>query len=177
MQSGKQYQAGTQKERELTGMAYADIEFYKIKYCGNVVPDEFLEKYLEKASDRIDEITFDRLVDGFPDNKRAQTKVKKAVCEVADCLYQIDEVKKVSMATMGTVTREDGTMIGKMVSSISSGAESISYVTGTPNNSDSIYFRASIDKKMEDLLIGQIASNYLSYTTDKNGIYLLYSGI
>ena len=96
-------------------MAYADTEFYKTKYYGDTVPDKSLEKYLEKASDRIDNITFDRLVDGLPDNERAQTKVKKAVCAVADCLYQIDEVKKASMATVGTVTREDGTMTGKMV--------------------------------------------------------------
>lgn len=107
-------------------MAYADTEFYKTKYYGDTVPDKSLEKYLEKASDRIDNITFDRLVDGLPDNERAQTKVKKAVCAVADCLYQIDEVKKASMATVGTVTREDGTMTGKMVSSVSSGSESIS---------------------------------------------------
>ena len=67
--------------------------------------NESLERYLEKASDRIDMITFDRLVDGLPDDERAQTKVKKAVCAVADCLYQIDEVKKASMATVGTVAK------------------------------------------------------------------------
>lgn len=158
-------------------MAYADIEFYKIKYCGNVVPDEFLEKYLEKASDRIDEITFDRLVDGFPDNKRAQTKVKKAVCEVANYLYQIDEVKKVSMATMGTVTREDGTMTGKMVSSISSGAESISYVTGTTGGGSDIYSQAAMDKKVENVLLRQVATEYLAGVVDNKGVFLLYAGI
>lgn len=158
-------------------MAYADIEFYKIKYCGNVVPDEFLEKYLEKASDRIDEITFDRLVDGFPDNKRAQTKVKKAVCEVADYLYQIDEVKKVSMATMGTVTRADGTMTGKMVSSISSGAESISYVTGTTGGIFDIYSQAAMDEEVEKVRLRQVATKYLAGVVDNKGVYLFYAGL
>lgn len=158
-------------------MAYADIEFYKIKYCGNVVPDEFLEKYLEKASDRIDEITFDRLVDGFPDNKRAQTKVKKAVCEVADYLYQIDEVKKVSMATMGTVTRADGTMTGKMVSSISSGAESISYVTGTTGGIFDIYSQAAMDEEVEKVRLQQVATKYLAGVVDNKGVYLFYAGL
>lgn len=158
-------------------MAYADIEFYKIKYCGNVVPDEFLEKYLEKASDRIDEITFDRLVDGFPDNKRAQTKVKKAVCEVADYLYQIDEVKKVSMATMGTVTRADGTMTGKMVSSISSGAESISYVTGTTGGIFDIYSQAAMDEEVEKVRLQQVAKKYLAGVVDNKGVYLFYAGL
>ena len=158
-------------------MTNADIEFYKIKYCGNVVPDEFLEKYLEKASDRIDEITFDRLVDGFPDNKRAQTKVKKAVCEVADYLYQIDEVKKVSMATMGTVTRADGTMTGKMVSSISSGAESISYVTGTTGGIFDIYSQAAMDEEVEKVRLRQVATKYLAGVVDNKGVFLLYAGI
>ena len=156
-------------------MAYADTEFYKTKYYGDTVSDESLEKYLEKASDRID--TFDRLVDGLPDNERAQTKVKKAVCAVADCLYQIDEVKKASMATVGTVTREDGTMTGKMVSSVSSGAESISYVTGTSGNNSDIYSQAAMDKKVENVLLRQVATDYLAGVVDNKGVCLLYAGV
>lgn len=158
-------------------MAYADIVFYKTKYYGDTVPDESLERYLEKASDRIDEITFDRLVDGFPDNKRAQTKVKKAVCEVADYLYQIDEVKKVSMDTMGTVTRADGTMTGKMVSSISSGAESISYVTGTTGGIFDIYSQAAMDEEVEKVRLQQVAKKYLAGVVDNKGVYLFYAGL
>lgn len=158
-------------------MAYTDIEFYKTKYYGDIVPDESIEKYLEKASDRIDMITFDRLVDGFPDDERAQTKVKKAVCAVADCLYQIDEVKKASMATVGTVTREDGTMTGKMVSSVSSGAESISYITGTTGSGSDIYSQAAMDKKVENVLLRQVATEYLANVGDKKGINLLSARI
>lgn len=158
-------------------MAYTDIEFYKTKYCSDTVPDESLEKYLEKASDRIDAITFDRLVDGFPDNKRAQIKIKKAVCAVADCLYQIDEAKKASMATVGTVTREDGTMTGKMVSSVSSGSESISYVTGTAGSISDIYSQAAMDKKVENVLLRQVATEYLAGVVDNKGVCLLYAGL
>ncbi len=158
-------------------MAYTDIEFYKTKYYGDTVPDESIEKYLEKASDRIDMITFDRLVDGFPDDERAQTKVKKAVCAVADCLYQIDEVKKASMATVGTVTREDGTMTGKMVSSVSSGSESISYITGTTGSGSDIYSQAAMDKKVENVLLRQVATEYLANVGDKKGINLLSARI
>ncbi len=158
-------------------MAYTNMEFYKTKYYGDTVPDESLERYLEKASDRIDMITFDRLVDGLPDDERAQTKVKKAVCAVADCLYQIDEVKKASMATVGTVARADGTMTGKMVSSVSSGAESISYVTGVSGNSSDIYSQAAMDKKVESVLLRQVATEYLVGVVDNKGVCLLYAGI
>lgn len=40
-----------------------------------------LIKQAEQASDFLDIVTRDRLVDGLPDNgERAQTKIKKAMC-------------------------------------------------------------------------------------------------
>ena len=159
-------------------MAYATSEFYKTKYYGDTVPDDSIDNYLEKASDRIDTITFDRLVDGLPDDERAETKIQKAVCAVADYLYQIDEIRKASMSSVGTVTREDGTVISKAVSSVSSGSESISYATGSSGGmSESIYGQAAVDKKVESVLLYQVATEYLSGVTDNKGICLLYAGM
>ena len=158
-------------------MAYADYQFYTEKYYGDTVPESDFPKYAERASDRIDSITFDRLVNGFPEEERAVTKVKKAVCAVADALYQIDQIKKASMETLGTVTREDGTVVSKAVSSISSGSESIYFETGSPGGSESIYGQAAVDKKVESVLMYQVASEYLSGVTDNKGICLLYAGM
>ena len=158
-------------------MAYADYQFYTEKYCGDTVPESDFPKYAERASDRIDSITFDRLVNGFPDEERAVTKVKKAVCAVAEALYQIDHIKKASMESVGTVTREDGTVVSKAVSSISSGSESISYATGSFGGAESIYGQAAVDKKVESVLLYQVATEYLYGVTDKKGICLLYAGL
>lgn len=158
-------------------MAYADYQFYTEKYYGDTVPESDFQKYAERASDRIDAITFDRLIDGLPENERAQTKVKKAVCAVADAIYQIDQIKKASMETVGTVTREDGTVVNKSVSSVSSGSESISYVTGTSGSNTDIYSQAAMDKKVENVLLRQIATDYLAGVVDKKGICLLYAGL
>lgn len=158
-------------------MAYADYQFYTEKYYGDTVPESDFPKYAERASDRIDSITFDRLVNGFPEEERAVTKVKKAVCAVAEALYQIDQIKKASMESVGTVTREDGTVVSKAVSSVSSGSESISFATGSSGNTESIYGQAAIDKKVESVLLYQIATEYLSGVTDKKGICLLYAGL
>ena len=158
-------------------MAYADYQFYTEKYYGDTVPESDFPKYAERASDRIDSITFDRLVNGFPEEERAVTKVKKAVCAVADALYQIDQIKKASMESVGTVTREDGTVVSKAVSSVSSGSESISYATGSSGNTESIYGQAAIDKKVESVLLYQVATEYLSGVTDNKGICLLYAGM
>ena len=158
-------------------MAYVDFEFYTAKYYGDAVPEEFFQKYAERASDRIDQITFDRLIDGFPEDERAKTKVQKAVCAVTDAIYQIDQIRKSNMETVGTVKREDGTVTGRAVSSVSSGSESISYVTGTSGTNSDIYSQAAMDKKVENLLILQVATDYLAGVTDKKGICLLYAGL
>ena len=158
-------------------MSYADYQFYTEKYYGDTVPESEFPKYAERASDRIDAITFDRLINGFPKEERAVTKVKKAVCAVAEALYQIDQIKKASMESVGTVTREDGTVVSKAVSSISSGSESISFATGSSGNTESIYGQAAIDKKVESVLLYQVATEYLSGVTDKKGICLLYAGL
>ena len=158
-------------------MAYADYQFYTEKYYGDAVPESDFPKYSDQASDRIDAITFDRLVNDFPDKERAVTKVKKAVCAVAETLYQIDQIKKASMESVGTVTREDGTVVSKAVSSISSGSESISYSTGYSGVTESVYGQAAVDKKVENVLLYQIATEYLSGVTDKKGICLIYAGL
>ena len=158
-------------------MAYADYQFYTEKYYGDTVPESDFPKYAERSSDRIDAITFGRLVNGFPEEERAVTKVKKAVCAVAEALYQIDRIKKSSMESVGTVTREDGTVVSKAVSSISSGSESISFATGSSGNTESIYGQAAVDKKVESVLLYQVATEYLSGVTDNKGICLLYAGM
>lgn len=158
-------------------MAYADYQFYTEKYYGDTVPESDFPKYSDRASDRLDMITFNRLGDRLPYDERAQTKIKKSVCALADAIYQIDQIKKASMETVGTVKREDGTVVNKSVSSVSSGAESISYVTGTSGSNEDIYSQAAMDKKVENVLLRQIATDYLAGVVDKKGICLLYAGL
>lgn len=157
-------------------MAYTDYEFYKSKFYGDTVPESDFLKYAERASDRIDQYTFDRLLGGLPDNERVKTKVQKAVCAVADTMYQIDQIKKASMDTIGTIQKEDGTVVNKAVSSVSSGNESISYATGS-NISSNVYTQASMDKKVENALLLNVATEYLAGATNDKGICLLYAGL
>lgn len=99
-------------------MAYTDYQFYTTKYFGDAVTEEEFPKYAERASERVDSITFDRLADGLPEDVRANTKVQKAVCAVAEALHQIDSIRKASMDTVGVVKHEDGTVSKKQVASI-----------------------------------------------------------
>ena len=141
------------------------------------MPESDFPRYAERASDRIDILTFDRLADGLPESERAQKKIKKAVCELADALFQIDTVKKAAMETVGTVKKEDGTVINKAVSSISSGSESISYVTGTGGTNSSVYGQAAMDKKVENVLVTQIVCENLQGVMTDDGVPVLYAGV
>lgn len=157
-------------------MAYTDYEFYKNEFYGDAVPESNFLKYADRASDRIDQYTFDRLVDGLPENERAKTKVQKAVCAVADEMYKVDQARNALMDNIGTIQREDGTVINKTVSSVSSGNESISYVTGS-NISSNVYAQAAMDKKVENALLLNVATEYLAGVTNDKGICLLYAGL
>ena len=82
-------------------MAYADYKFYTESF-GNVVPETDFPRLAERASDFVDTMTFDRLVDGLPENERSQKRIKKAVCSLAELMYQLELAEKnaTSYATM-----------------------------------------------------------------------------
>lgn len=43
-------------------MQYADSDYYKNTYHGSTIPDEYLDYYLTKASEKIDSLTYNRIV-------------------------------------------------------------------------------------------------------------------
>ena len=112
-------------------MAYADYKFY-IESFGNVVPETDFSRLAERASDFVDTMTFDRLVDGLPTNERSQKRIKKAVCSLAEKMYQIELAEKnatnAAMSGTSTTIGPGGSTTGIAIS-ISSGSESISYAT------------------------------------------------
>ena len=57
-------------------MAYTDYQFYTTKYFGDAVTEEEFSKYAERASERLDRITFGRLEDGLPEDKKSNAKVQ-----------------------------------------------------------------------------------------------------
>lgn len=150
-------------------MAYADKDFYKQKFHGDVLDDATSEKWLEMASDELDALTHGRLITAFPTNEVADTKVRKAVCAVADALFLID-VQRQAAAAKQTA---DGSYHGA-VASISSGKESVSY--SAIGAAASVYATAAANAAEQARLIGSIACKYLANIPDANGVNLLYAG-
>ena len=100
--------------------------------------------------------------------------VKDCVCEQADFLYQIDAYNNAAMESMGTVAQSDGKVKGKVITSISSGSESIGYsIAGSASTAT---MEAAKDKKVADAMVYGIVRDGLSGVPDANGVNLLYAG-
>ena len=165
-------------------MAYADYEFYTTSYFGSVVPETDFPRLAERASDFVDLMTSDRLVDGLPANERSQKRIKKAVCSLAEILYQIELAEKnaTNAAASGTstTTGSGGSTTG-VVTSVSSGSESISYATPQQKASgakewSAVYAVAGDAQKTNDLLLKTALPLLMGVRTD-NGIPVLYAGV
>lgn len=165
-------------------MAYADYDFYTESYYGNVVPETDFPRLAERASEFIDLMTSDRLVDGLPTNKRSQKRIKKVACSLAEKMYQIELAEKnaTDAAVSGTSTAigSGGSTTG-IVTSVSSGSESISYATPQQKASgakewSAVYAAAGDIQKTNDLLYKTALPLLMGVRTD-DGIPILNAGV
>lgn len=164
-------------------MAYADYEFYTTSYFGSVVPETDFPRVAERASDFVDTMTFDRLVDGLPENERSQKRIKKAVCSLAELMYQIELAEKnaINQASANVTDINVGNISTGIVTSVSSGSESISYATpqqigASAKEWSAVYAAAGDVQKTNDLLLKTVLPLLMGVRTD-DGIPILYAGL
>ncbi len=155
-------------------MAYTTYEFYTTTYYGTAIATstEF-ERLESRACDKLDTMTFDRLVSGLPADTRAATKVQKAVCAVADKINEIEQAEKTAQAG-GFTTDESGNLVGKIATSKSSGSESISF--SATSTVKSAVMNAVGDTQAQNRLCYDTAREYLSGVLNDDGVPLLYAG-
>ena len=164
-------------------MAYTDFEFYATTYHGNVVPEADFPRIADRASDFLDVITFDRLIDGLPDNDRAKTKVQKAVCAVAEKLYELELADKqaLSAAAGGTSSSGSGGATSGVITSRSAGSESISYASPSEMANGaktwSAVYQGAGNPQETNKMLESTARLYLTGVKDNNGVNLLYAGV
>ena len=165
-------------------MAYADYDFYTTSFFGNVVPESDFMRFSERASDFVDMMTFDRLADGLPSDERQQKRIKKAVCALADLMYQIDLAGKNAIAAASGASNSTGTSDGAstgVITSRNSGSESISYATpqqigASAKEWSAVYAAAGDAQKTNDLLLKTVLPLLMGVRTD-DGIPILYAGV
>lgn len=164
-------------------MAYADYDFYTESYYGNVVPEADFDRLAARASDFIDTLTFDNLVDGLPADKRSQKRIKKAVCSLAELMYQIELAEKnaINQASANVTDTNVGGKSTGIVTSVSSGSESISYATPQQKASgakewSAVYAATGDVQKTNDLLYKTALPLLMGVRTD-DGVPVLYAGV
>lgn len=148
---------------------FATYQDYTAIYHGDVLTEDNADKWLDRASDFVDKITFGRLRTAYPEDQQSDIYVKKSVCAVAEALYLIDVQKKAGAAKV----EADGSF-NNPVASVSSGRESVSYAL---NGGSTVYAAAASSKAAADSYTMSIAVDYLANVTDANGTNLLYAGV
>ena len=128
-------------------------------------------------------MTSNRLVDRLPSNEYSQKRIKKAVCSLAELMYQIELAEKnaISQASAGATDTIVGHKSTGIVTSVSSGSESISYATPQQKASgakewSAVYAAAGDVQKTNDLLYKTALPLLMGVRTD-DGIPVLYARV
>lgn len=127
-------------------------EFYTTEFYGDAIDANSFDKWLSKATDKLQYLCFDNIDDEAMDTY--SDKIQKAVCTVMDLLYAFNEAIK---------TASDPS--GKNVKSVSSGSESVSFA-----NTTAITNAMSSVEAQDRLILNEISA-YLADTG------LLYAGV
>ena len=160
-------------------MAYVDYEYYKSLYGEKALAEADFKRLLWDAEREIDKTTSG--VDGvrklqvaFPTSDYDAEAVKRCVCLLVEFLKQIEDAER-NVNSLGQYTeRADGSLQGKVVSSVSAGNESISYAVG--KSTDTAISNAIKDLHSKDMAVYQFITSKLSGVSDANGVNLLFGG-
>lgn len=109
----------------------------------------------------------------FPLDEDDAEAVRRCTAKLVNTLYQIQRAEASAMESIGYESTDMG-MRGKVISSVTAGNESISYVTG--NSSSTAIDAAVKDKTVRDKLVADTVREYLSGVSDANGMNLLFMG-
>lgn len=154
---------------------YVDYDFYKNLYGENAMPQSDFDRLSWEAQKRIDNLTFGKLKFAFPTDEYDAEAVKRCVCKLVEIAYKIDSANKRVNDGKGYVEDENG-IHGKVISSVSSGSESISY-TAKSESGSTIIDAVLSNKAAQDKLYADTVKEYLIGVPDANGVNLLYAGI
>lgn len=161
-------------------MGYIDYEYYTGMYDNPDITEKEFKRYVYDVEKRIDSLTTGvdnvrKLKIAFPVDEEDAESVKRCLVAMIDLTHRIKKAEKTMEAARGYTERSDGSMQGRIVKSVSSGNESITYSAGN-ESSMSIIDKALADKKMQNQLYRDMAIEYLSGVADANGVNLLYMG-
>ena len=160
-------------------MAYVNYDYYKSLYGDKAITETDFnrllwdaEREINKATSGVDNVQ--KLKVAFPTNEEDAEHIKRTVCDLVDFLNQIETAEHNANSVGQYTERADGSLQGKVVSSVSAGNESISYAVG--KSADTAISNAIKDLQSRDIAVYQFIASRLSGVSDANGVNLLYGG-
>lgn len=160
-------------------MKYVDYDYYKNLYKDKAIPETDFNRLLWDAEREIDKATSGvdnvrKLKVAFPTNEEDAEAVKRCICALVEFLKQIEDAERNANSVSQYTEMSDGSLQGKVVSSVSAGNESISYAVG--KSYDTAISNAIKDLQSKDMVIYSFITSRLSGVADANGVNLLYMG-
>lgn len=163
-------------------MGYVNYGYYKSLYGDKAIPEADFNRLAWNAGRKLDIATTGidnvrKLAVAFPTNDYSAEAVKRCAVALIDTMHRIEQAEETARSAQGYITRDDGSLQGKVVSSVSAGNESISYsVSGGNSSSATLIDKALSDKTVQEQLYKDTIAEYLSGVADANGVNLLYMG-
>ena len=159
-------------------MAYVDYEYYKSLYGEENISEIDFNRILWSAEREIDKATtgidgVKKLKVAFPLEDDGEI-VKRCIVELVNFLYKLEEAERNANSLYQLTEQHDGSLRGKVISSVSAGNESISYAIG--KSSDTALGNAVKGSKNKEYEIYQFIKSFLSGVLDVNGVNLLFGG-
>lgn len=117
-------------------MSYVNSSYYKEEFKGEILNDDTLENRLERASDQIDVLTYNRInkIEFKNLSSFQQDKIKKAVCLQAEFIEQYGEFINIPLSGY-SVGSTSVSFNGSIVNGITTTQEVINYISQTGLNS------------------------------------------
>ena len=154
-------------------MAYVTFEYFNGLYPNAINETDFnnleweARRILDAHTAGIDNVR--KLRVAFPVDEDDAEAVKRCMCKLIKLMHDIEAAEK----NRAIVKREDGTVTSGVVSSVSSGSESINYATDGGTAIDA----AVKDISTRNVLYSDTVRTMLSGVADANGVCLLYMGV
>lgn len=156
---------------------YVDFDHYKSIYGSRAIAEEDFIFFIRSAQRQLDLATTGKLKFAFPVDVNAAESVKDCLCELVNVLYKIAMIESSNLESQGTTIDETtGAIRGRVMTSKSSGSESISYSATAARADDSTYMRAAAEPNARKRLLKDTVDEFLTGVADNNGVNLLYLG-
>ena len=159
---------------------YISYDEYAALYSGDSIESVFNRlafdacRYLDRFTTGADGVK--KLKVAFPTDEDSVAAVKNCAAKVINQLYQIQEAEKSASMGRGYISTENG-LQGKVIASVTSGEESITYSTSAKTGSTTAIDAAVSDIRYRENMLREIVWDYLGGVPDANGVNLLYMGV